>query len=512
MALAQQQGERWATQNVILEGGLYLDKDAVFQAAQMPGSAIKLTNFEPSLDGGYHRILGYQKYDTHQLPHGASQIFGVIVSHFETSVIAMQAGDTYRSSGSGWTKISGTDNHSGMGHVEHTDYTWATSRFTFVDGDPAAHPVRIEAGGTYTVLTNAPTGQKFIREFNGYLWMSSGDSNITFSAPQNDNDYNAGDGAGQINVGFSVVGLGVWRGALYVFGGQRIAQITGTSAADWQVTILTDQIGMTGPYSLQEVNGDLVFMSSDGIRTISGTARIFDRELGVISRAINTLIIPMGGTNLTSCVIKTKSQYRLFQATSSTDQITAPGIIGTLKLQTNGSVAWEWSTTLGIKAACADSGTYGTDELTVHGAWDGYVYKQESGIDFDGTNIQATYQTPYLIYSDSAVRKILYKMLADFRATGVTNINLGTQFDYSDTNILNPPDQVISLNSGVLDWDNMINNWGDAGIFWGLQPLSRAKVNLIGSCFSSSFIFYSNGGSDYSLQAYSVTYGQAARR
>jgi accessory colonization factor AcfC len=44
----------------------------------------------------------------------------------------------------------------------------------------------------------------------------------------NDNDYNAIDGAGTIIVGFNVQGMGVWRGALYVFGDQRIAQITGT--------------------------------------------------------------------------------------------------------------------------------------------------------------------------------------------------------------------------------------------------------------------------------------------
>ena len=146
----------------------------------------------------------------------------------------MQSGDTYRSTGSGWTKISGTDNHSGQGIVQHTHYSWATDRLAFVDGAGSSHPVRIEASGTYTILTNAPTGQKFIKEFSGYLWMSSGNSTLTYSAPQNDNDYNAGDGAGTINVGFNIVGLGVWRGALYVFGTNKIAQVTGTSSAEIQ--------------------------------------------------------------------------------------------------------------------------------------------------------------------------------------------------------------------------------------------------------------------------------------
>lgn len=510
MALPQQQGERWGTQNILLEGGLYLDKDVLYQAAQLPGSARSLVNFEPSLDGGYHRILGYTKFDSAQ-PRGNNTILGVVVNHFEAAVTCMSGGNTYQSSGAGWSRINGTDVHSSMGKVEHTDYAWATSRFTFVDGDPAAHPVRIEAGGSYTVLTNAPVGQKYIREFSGYLWMSSGNSTVTFSAPNSDNDYNAIDGAGTINVGFNISGLGVWRGALYVFGDQRISQITGTSSADWQVTPLTDQIGMTGPYSLQEVNGDLIFLSSDGIRTISGTARIFDRELGVISRPINTLLIPLGGANLTSCVVKTKSQYRLFQCTSSTATTTAPGILGTLKLQSNGSVAWEWSTISGIAPSCADFGLYNGNEIVVHGGFDGYVYEQESGIDFAGTPIQATYQTPHLVFSDPFIRKILYKLAANFRSTAATSVTIGTTFDFGSMSTLQPQDQTLSLSGGTAIWD-IGDTWDESGVFWDVTPEIRAVVNMIGSGLSCSFSFSSNGGPDYSLQAYTLEYGIGARR
>ena len=511
MAIKQEQGERWGTQNVVLEGGLYLDKDVLYQASQMPGSAISMVNFEPSLDGGYHRLLGYSKYDTAQLPNGATQVFGVVIPQFEASVIAMQSGKTYRSSGSGWSLISGADTHANMGKVQYTAYAWATNRFAWVDGDPAAHPVRVEAGGTYTVLTNAPTGQKFIQEFLGYLWMTSGNSTLTFSAPDNDNDYNSVDGAGTINIGFAINGLGVWRGALYVFGESRIAQITGTSAADWTVTLLTDNIGMTGQYSLQEVNGDLVFLSSDGIRTISGTARIFDRELGVISRPINTLVIPLGTANFTSVVIKTKSQYRLFQSTSSTNPAIAPGVIGSLKLQTSGSVAWEWSTISGIQVACADSALYNGAELVVHASWDGYVYKQESGTDFNGAPITATYQTPYLVYGDPNIRKIIYKLCANFRASGAVNINLGILYDFSDPNVQIPPNQILSLgSSGSGTWDSGIT-W-DGGTLWDGLSAARVCTNVIGSGFSASFVFSSVGGADYSLQAYTAQYGIGARR
>lgn len=510
-AQQQQQGERWQSQNILLEGGLFLDKDVLYQASQMPGSAINLVNFEPSLDGGYHRILGYQPFDTNQLPHGAATINGVIVNPFDAKVTAMQGGDTYQSSGSGWTKISSTDNHPNPGVVQAAKYTWSSNRVTFVDGDPAAHPVRLEAGGGYTVLTNAPIGQKFIQEFLGYLWLSDGTGSLTFSAPDDDNDYDAIDGAGEINVGFNVTGLGVWRGALYVFGAMRIAQVTGTSAADWVVTPLTDNIGLTGIYSLQEVNGDLIFLSSDGIRTISGTARIFDRELGVISRPISPYVISLGTNNFISTTIKTKSQYRLFQGSDTTPSSSASGIIGTLKLQTNGSVAWEWSKTLGILMSCADDGLSDGTEVTVHGGFDGYVYKDETGINFNGTDIDAIYQTPFLVYNDPNVRKVLHKLCANFITTGNVTLGLGVSYDYALVGGVNPPDTTVMLGGGSATWDSGIT-WDNGTAFWDVVPNIRQCAYLVGSGFSSSFTFYSNGGPDYSLQAFTVQFSEAARR
>lgn len=477
----------------------------------MPGSAIDLVNFEPSLEGGYHRILGYEKFDSAKVTGSADTVFGVVVNHFESAVTAMADGDTYQSTGSGWTRINGGDNHPTMGVVQHTNYTWATSRFTWVDGDPAAHPVRIETGGIYTVLTNAPMGQRFVQEFSGYLWMSDGTGTLTFSAPNDDNDYNAIDGAGEINVGFSINGLGVWRGALYVFGTQRISQVTGTSAADWVVTPLTDQIGMTGTYSLQEVNGDLIFLSSDGLRTISGTARIFDRELGVITRPISTLIVPMGSSNLISTTIRTKSQYRLFQGTSNSDASTSQGIIGTLKLQTNGSVAWEWSKTSGILVSSADDGLFNGDELTIHGGFDGYVYQQESGTTFDGTDIPALYQTPYLVFNDPNIRKIPQKLCANFRTSGDVILSIGVLYDYADPDVSNPADNIITLSGGSGIWDSGLT-WGQANLFWNSVPLIRKCAYITGSGFSSSFLFSSSGGPDYSLQAYTINFAQGARR
>lgn len=507
-----QRGETRGTQNVLVEGGLFLDKDVIYQAMQLPGSARTLINFESSLEGGYHRILGYTKFDSTVVP-GTGRVNGVIVNYYDDSVIAMRAGDTYRGVGAGWTKISGADTHVGYGTINFTFYAWGSSRVTFVDGAPLAHPVRIENTGTYTVLSAAPTGQKYTKEYLRHLFMSSGDGYLTFSAPGDDTDYNAINGAGIINVGFPIKGLAVWRGGLYIFGTTQISVLTGTSSEDWVIVPLTTDLGLFGENSLQEINGDWVFLSSDGIRTLSGTSRISDREFGVISRPINPIIINQPADSLVSVVVKNKSQYRLFRSTSTTDSATAAGIIGTLKQQSSGATAWEWSSLQGIKLSSAHSGKYQSAEIVVHGGWDGYIYKQESGTTFDGTAIAATYGTPYLVYGDPNLRKVLYKVSINLRVAGPTNIVLGTTLDYADVTLPQPLDQVISLVGGNFVYDSTpASLYDDPAVVYDVLLYGRNTVNLIGSCKSASFTFSSNGGSDYSIQAYTVEYGEGTRR
>ena len=50
--------------NVNCEGGLVLDQ-SIF--VMKPGEATTLQNFEPDVQGGYAKILGFEKFDTNAL-------------------------------------------------------------------------------------------------------------------------------------------------------------------------------------------------------------------------------------------------------------------------------------------------------------------------------------------------------------------------------------------------------------------------------------------------------------
>jgi hypothetical protein len=61
--------DRWQTYPVEFRGGLVTSLSPLQQGIQEPGSARVLRNYEPSVDGGYRRILGCQKFDTAVVPY-----------------------------------------------------------------------------------------------------------------------------------------------------------------------------------------------------------------------------------------------------------------------------------------------------------------------------------------------------------------------------------------------------------------------------------------------------------
>lgn len=60
--------DAWQTYPFEFKGGLVSNLSPLQQGIQFPGSARELINFEPSVSGGYRRILGYEKYDTDIVP------------------------------------------------------------------------------------------------------------------------------------------------------------------------------------------------------------------------------------------------------------------------------------------------------------------------------------------------------------------------------------------------------------------------------------------------------------
>ena len=146
----------------------------------------------------------------------------------------------------------------------------------------------------------------------------------------------SGQGAGSIKVDDTIVGLKVFREDLFIFCENRIFKLSGTSSTNFAVAPVTRNIGCVNGDTIQEFAGDLIFLGPDGLRTIAGTARIGDVELGTISSNVQSLFRENlnDSGSFTSLVIPDKTQYRIFFSKAGGAQNATTGVICVLKGQT----------------------------------------------------------------------------------------------------------------------------------------------------------------------------------
>ena len=202
------------------------------------------------------------------------------------------------------------------------------------------------------VSTSSVSGAKNVAAFKNHMFysgMSSTPQEIVFSKPFDEDDFTSADGAGSIKVDDTIVGLKVFREDLFIFCENRIFKLSGTTSSNFAIVPVTRNIGCVNGDTIQEFAGDLIFLGPDGLRTIAGTARIGDVELGTISSNVQSIFREnlTDSSNFTSLVIPDKTQYRIFFSKEGGAQAATLGVICVLKGQN-----FEFSQMKGIRPNC----------------------------------------------------------------------------------------------------------------------------------------------------------------
>lgn len=505
-------------QTVSCRGGLDTSRDVLSQGQEQPGSATRLINYEPSLNGGYRRVSGYT--NTYGTVPGTGKVLGVCVANnVNDGILACRtpsAGNNYlhawNNSTESWDTVttSGSPTMSGVNKVRMIPYNFSGDRVLLVDG---VNPAAFYDGTTYTQIThaNAPSDPIVGADYNNHIFLAGDSSepyNLYFSAPFDETDFSPAGGAGTINVGFEVIQLKVFRNELYIFGTNQIKKLAGTTVADFQVASITGDIGCIAADSVIEIAGDLLFLGPDGLRPVSGTDKIGDVNLETVSKSIqaviNDVIANQDLTKLSTVVVRQKSQFRIFFETAET-----LGVIGGLRQNPNG-ISFEFGQLLGIDASCASSGYIGKTEFVIHGDSDGKVHQQEFGTSFDGTDIFSLFQTPYYYFGDTEIRKIFYKVSTFFRSEGTNNIIMSVVYDYEDQNVSNPGNFTLSTEGAAAFYNESLY---DATAIYDGNPSPVIATNFSGSGTSVSFRYVTNdSNASHNIQGLSVLFGLGDRR
>ena len=189
---------------------------------------------------------------------------------------------------------------------------------------------------------------------------------LVFTAPDTIDDFATGNGAGIINVDFTITGLSVFRDQLIIFTAGTIKRLTGNTSSDFQLTPITEKIGCIDGRSIQEFGGDIMYLAADGLRLLSATDRIGDFALDVASDKIYRTAVEfldITEARFESVIIRGKSQYRIFSYKDGFARTTSEGLIAA-KYIAQGGTGVAWGTALGIRVFVAD-GIYENERETI---------------------------------------------------------------------------------------------------------------------------------------------------
>ena len=419
--------------------------------------------------------------------------------------------------GSGTLTLVSTSNFNSSGSIiigsETFTYTGKTATtFTGVTRAVNSSVAADHVVGAFVLDLFPPPvlGAKFVAAFKEHIFfagMSANKQELVFSVPFDETNFSAASGAGSIKVDDEITGLKVFRNDLFIFCQNRIFKLSGSSQADFSVTAVTRNIGCINGFTILEFAGDLVFLGPDGLRTVAGTARIGDVELGTISSNVQQLF----RDNLTnaeafvSLVIPDKTQYRIFFSKEGQAQTSSLGAICVMKGQ-----AFEFSTMKGIRPACADTVVEAGDVIAIHGGFDGFVYRQERSNTFDGALINAKYRSPDLSMGDPGVRKHMQRVNINYAPESTLDADLFVRYDYESSQATRPA-------AYPLDSTNVAGTYGSStygnAVYGGpSQPIVRKAVEGSGFAVALRVEDGATATAPYTLKGFQLEFQVGARR
>ena len=405
-----------------------------------------------------------------------------------------------------WTTIE-------SGRVGAKKYSFVTGaligplKLIYCDG---ANPASLWDGSTVTSISGplAPADPQYLTDFKNagfYAGMSSNPQEIVYTAPASPDDFDPANGAGSFVVDEPVTGMTVFRDSMYIFSASRIYRLTGSSQADYVLTPITRNIGCRNGWTIKEFAGDIVFLGPDGLRTIAGTDKIGDVELGSISKQVQELFQDENKVDqFDSLVIPNKTQYRIFFSDLTTLPENTKGVTCTRK--ENG---YEYATTKSIKPSCTDTEEYLGEYFVIFGGFNGYVYRLEDGTTFDGRPVIGRYRSADITAGDPGIRKAFQRIIINYKPEGTVSTNLYVRYDYESSEVPRP-------DAYPFDSTRIVALYGTGRygfVTYGGQSNPLIRQAIEGSGFSVALRVIDQGLSDpYSLKGFQLEFTTAARR
>jgi hypothetical protein len=205
-----------------------------------------------------------------------------------------------------------------------------------------------------------------------------------------------------------------------------------------------------------------------------------------------------------SVVVPDKTQYRIFFSKSATVRASTAGVIAVRK-----GNDYEFADIKGIRPSSTDSVVAAGESIVLHGEFDGYVYRQEQGDTFDGSDIEGKYRSPDLTMGDAGLRKNFQRVIINYAPEATVNADLFVRYDYESPTVARPAAYPFDTSTSVAIYGTSLYNTATYG--GQSNPLVRQPIE--GSGFAIALRVNDRGTSaPYSLKGFQLEFNAGARR
>ena len=287
-------------------------------------------------------------------------------------------------------------------------------------------------------------------------------------------------------------------GALAVATEDTLSVLYGTSAEDFQLISLQDEMGALRG-SMQNM-GVALMLSERGVTLIGQSQRYGNFEHSILSARISPWLQSRAQGQVLSHVVRGKNQYRVLFPSGSGLIVTLAGreVVGMTPISYPDSFTCVTSEVVS-----------GGRELLLAGGANGYVYRLDVGPSFDGAPIVSYLQLPYGSNESLRARKRYRRALLEVTADSAVRFDTTTSYALGDPDVASHEKAAQRDVLGAGQWDEA--QWDT--FYWdSASNQMMVRVDLSGSGDNASI--YIHDESDYLLpwQIQSMIIEYSARR
>ncbi|HIJ26297.1 MAG TPA: hypothetical protein HPP79_11555 [Gammaproteobacteria bacterium] len=491
------------TQTWALGGGL----DLVSPALSIPaGAAILAQNFEPELSGGYRRMDGYAAFDgtttgTPAAVPGSGDIRGIWIYGGDVYAFRDNAGGTacvmHKATISGWTVVT-TPVLAAGGEYEFVNYNFTGHSGTIMMyGCDGANKAFQFDGTTFTQLTTGMTTDtpNHIAAFKNHLFLSFTGGSVQHSGLGDPTTWTLSTGAGELATGMEVTGLHPVAGnALVIFSRVRTHILYGTSSADWDLKIFSEEAGAKEK-TIAFLENDLYFLNDAGVTTLQAVQAYGDFATSNLSQTIKPFLDSRKSNVVAAIVSQEKNQYRVF----FDDKTVLVGSFVNREVVGFTTFLLDHQATTAVNG-CGFCGSVDGD-LMYFGTDEGYIMHIDSGTSFNGGSIQSFLRLPFTHLQSPHRKKRFRKIVVDVDAGSQADISYSVDFEYGERGSSEQTEIIYGSGSfwDVGEWDSFT---------WSSPAISRIEGYIDGSGRNFSLLISHNSTTDpaFTLQGVQLNY------